>query len=144
MQQKFAALSFSRFFPQSITVTLTIESSYNYIPYVRRDITSIYCLLFKVTLSLNSAVPFWKRFVFEFLLHMSVLNICSSSKTVPLLDALQLLMFAVMLTCVKRKVFLIIIVYILYFLIINYYNINCTQYYFMCIYIYILIASWLA
>jgi hypothetical protein len=63
----------------------------------------MFCFLFKFTLVLNSALPFWKLLVSEFLLGMSETLQCSVSadhvKIVPLLDVQQLLMlFAGMLT----------------------------------------------
>jgi hypothetical protein len=70
--------------------------------------------LLKSTLVLNSALPFWKLLVSEFLLGTSETLLCSMSalqvKIVPLLDVHQLLMlFAGTLTHSEPEKFTLII-----------------------------------
>jgi hypothetical protein len=68
------------------------------------------------TLVINSALPFWKLLVSEFLLGISETLLCSMSalrvKIVPLLDVHQLLMlFAGTLTYLEPEKFTLIICY---------------------------------
>jgi hypothetical protein len=59
----------------------------------------MHSFLFKSTLASNSALPFWKLLVSEFLLGLSETSHCSMSaphvEVVPLLDVLQLLILFV-------------------------------------------------
>jgi hypothetical protein len=72
---------------------------------------------FKLTVALNSALLFWKPLVFEFLLGISGISLCSMSvcspgKTVLLLDALQLLvLFAGTHVYLEEKLCLLNILY---------------------------------
>jgi hypothetical protein len=74
----------------------------------------MHCSLFKFTLALNSALLFWKLFVFELLLGIIKNFLCSMSallaKIVLLLDARQTLMsFVGKLTYLEPKQFILII-----------------------------------
>jgi hypothetical protein len=78
----------------------------------------MYSFLLKSTLVLNSALPFWKLLVSEFLLVISGTLHCSMSalqiQIVPLLDVHQLPMFAGTLTYSEPETFtLIFIIYML-------------------------------
>jgi hypothetical protein len=72
--------------------------------------------LFKFIVVLNSVLPFWKMFAYEFLLGASEILPCSVSAPqadiVPLIDALHLLMlFARVLTYLEPNLFSINISY---------------------------------
>jgi hypothetical protein len=76
----------------------------------------MHSFLLNSTLVLNSAIPFWKLLVSEFLLGISETLHCPMStlqvKIVPLLDAHQLLMlFAGTLTYSEPETFTLIIFY---------------------------------
>jgi hypothetical protein len=76
----------------------------------------MHSFLQKYTVVLNSALPFWKLLVSEFLLGISETLHCSMSalqvKTVPLLDAHQLLMlFARRLMYSEPEMFTLIVCY---------------------------------
>jgi hypothetical protein len=68
----------------------------------------MFCLLFKFTLALNSALPFWKLLVSEFLLGISETLLRSTSA--PQVKIVSLLMlFVGTLTYVEPKLFFLII-----------------------------------
>jgi hypothetical protein len=114
IEQKLAALCFSCFFP---------HVHYNYAYALEQLKLHTVCkrryrldapFLFKFTLVLNS-VLFWKLLVFEFLLGVSETFLCMVSalqvKSVPVLDALHLLMFVGMLMYLEPKLFFLFIFY---------------------------------
>jgi hypothetical protein len=94
----------------------------------------MHSFLFKSTLVLNSAFPFWKLLVSELLLGISETLRCSMSalhvKIVPLLDAHQLLMlFARTLTYSEPETFTLIIFIICY---------DCYYYYYYNLFVFCL------
>jgi hypothetical protein len=102
---------------------------------------SMHSFLLKSTLVSNSALPFWKMLVFEFLLGIWETLLCSMSalqiKIVPLLDVHQLLMlFAGTLTYSEPETFTLIIFIICYNY--YYYHHHHRHHYVICLFVYLL------
>jgi hypothetical protein len=80
-----------------------------------REKHSTGCFLLKFTVVLNSVLLLWKLLAFEFLLGTSETLLCSVSAPqadiVPLLDVLQLLLFAGILTYLEPNLFSLITFY---------------------------------
>jgi hypothetical protein len=88
--------------------------------YVLGGIASMHSILLKFTLVSNSALPFWKLLVSEFLFSISETLLCSMSaphlKIVPLLDVHQLLMLSARtLTYLEPETFSIIVFILLFY-----------------------------
>jgi hypothetical protein len=116
IQQRFATLCFNRFFPQvRYNYSLVLEELKLHTLYIRRHRLDASFLL-KFTLVWNSALPFWKLLVSEFLLGISETLHCSMSaphvKIIPLLDVHQpLMLFAGTLTYSGPETFSSVVFY---------------------------------